>query len=86
MIGFYLKSVVIWMIIIECTFLLFKDAIGKRVGTNDTKKAGLIKQLRGLFVLAAIPIIRLIIVVALVYIATCKKEDFDEMMKKVNKE
>ena len=84
MLKFYLITVIIWMIIINCTVEIFKDAIKKKTGKADGEKANLFKRLRTLFVLSAVPIVRLIVVGVLIYIATCKQEDFDELMKKVN--
>lgn len=84
MFKIYLSSVVVWMIIIWATISIFKDGIKKKVGSNETKKASLFKRLNGLFVLAAIPFVRLIVVIVLIYIATCKQEDYDELMKKAN--
>lgn len=74
------------MIIIYSTIVIFRDALRKRMGINESKKVSLFKKLNGLFVLSAVPIIRLIFVIVVVYIVTCKKEDFDELMKKANKD
>lgn len=86
MLKFYLTTVIIYMIIISCTTEIFKEAIKKKIGKEDGKKASLFKRLSTLFVLSAVPIIRLIVVVVLIYIATCKQKDFDELMKKANEE
>ena len=72
MLKFYLTTVVIWMIILQSTFSLFGDAVRKKIGVNETKKAGLIKRLNILFVLAAVPIIRLILEIVFIYVAICK--------------
>lgn len=82
MLEIYLTSVIIWMIIIGCTVSIFKDAIKKKIKTDETKKSNLFKKLRGLFVLAAVPIVRLMVIIVIVYIATCKQEDYDKLMKK----
>lgn len=81
MLKFYLTTVVIWMIIIYCTAAIFQNGIAKKFKTNEEKKASLFKKLKGLFILAAIPIVRLLIVIVLIYIATCKQEDFDKLME-----
>lgn len=86
MLKLYLISVVIWMIIIGCTTSLFKEGIKKKLEKfelNKSKKS-LFSGLKALFILAAVPIVRLIIAIMLIYIATCKQEDFDELMKKVD--
>ena len=84
MLKFYLTTVIIYMIIINCTTEIFKEAIKKKTGKTDGKKASLFKRLNTLFVLAAVPVIRLIVVIVLIYVATCKQEDFDNLMKKTN--
>lgn len=89
MFKFYLTTVVIWMIIIYCTAAIFENAINKKLATlptyKENKKSSLFKKFRALFILAAVPIIRLIIVIVLIYIATCKQEDFDKLMESANK-
>ena len=80
---FYLTTVFIYMIIIFSIIALFKDALKKRLPKCD-KKSTWSRTLFTLFILSAVPILRLIIAVCLVYIATCKQEDFDELMKKAN--
>lgn len=89
MLKFYLTTVVIWMIIIYCTAAMFENAIDKKLATlptyKENKKSSLFKKFRALFILAAIPIVRLIIVIVLIYIAACKQEDFDKLMESVNK-
>ena len=84
MLKFYLTTVVIWMIIIESVTSIFSDAIKKKSKKEETKKANIFKRLGALFTLAAIPFFRLFVVIVIVYIATCKQEDFDEIMKKAN--
>lgn len=86
MLKFYLTTVVIWMIIIYCVVAIFQNGIAKKLKTNEEKKSGLFKKLKTLFVLAAIPIVRLFVVIVLIYIATCKQEDFDELMKRTNRD
>lgn len=89
MLKFYLISVVIWMIIIRCTMSLFKEAIKKKAEKliekgKGVQKLSLFGSFKTLFVLAAIPVVRLFMVIAFIYIATCSQEDFDELMKKVD--
>ena len=86
MIGFYLKSVVIWMIILECNFLFCRESLRKRFPVDKLKETSLITKLKGTLVIAAIPIVRLIIVIVVFFITFCNQEDFDEIMKKANKE
>lgn len=84
MLEFYLASIIIWMIIIESIIVLFKDGIKKKTNSKETKKASIFKRLSYLFVLSAVPILRLGIVIIIIYIATCKQEDFDKLMKKTD--
>ena len=84
MLEFYLASIIIWMIIIKSIIVLFKDGIKKKTNSKETKKASIFKRLSYLFVLAAVPILRLGIVIIIIYIATCKQEDFDKLMKKTD--
>ena len=91
MFKFYLTSVVIWMIITWCTVHIFKDKIKEKTDTinteiNKQRKVSLFDRLIFLFAISAIPIIRLIFVLVLVYIAICKQEDFDELIRKANGE
>ena len=85
MLKFYLVTVIIWMIIIYCIVAMFQDSIVKKLGAREGKKDSLFKKLKALFVLAAVPIVRLLVVIGIIYIAICKQEDFDELMKKANK-
>ena len=86
MFVFYLKSIIIWMIILECTFLLCKDPLKKRFPTAKVTKHNLITKLRASLTVAAIPIVRLIVVIMIFYITFCKQEDLDKMINKANKE
>ena len=84
MLKFYLATVIIWMIVIYCVVAIFQNGITKKLGTNKEEKASLFKKLKFLFILAAVPIVRLCMVIVIIYIATCKQEDFDELMKRTN--
>lgn len=85
MLKFYLVSVVICMIIIQCILSMFKDGLRQKIGIKETSKIGLFNRLKTLFVVSAVPVVRLFVVITLVYIATCKQEDFDKLINK-NKE
>lgn len=86
MLEFYLESVVVWWLIIKCAISLFGDKIKKKI--NETNQINQINEKNETkikpIVLAAIPIIRLAVVIVLIYISTCKQEDFNELMKKAN--
>ena len=85
MLKFYLVTVIIWMIIIYCVAALFKDEIAKKLGST-TAKASLFKQLKTLFILSAVPILRLIFVATMVYVVVCTQEDLDKLMEKTKKD
>lgn len=85
MLGFYLSTVVIWMIIIWCLMMVFKDRLKKKLVKKEEKKS-VVKTLGALFILSAIPIFRLLIAIAIVYMATCSQEEFDEFMNKNKQE
>lgn len=84
MLTFYLSTVVVWMIIIFCAIFMFKDklieksiAMGMKI---ESKKSGFFSSFGWLFVLAAIPVFRLIILIAVIYMAGCSQEEFEELM------
>jgi len=83
MLKFYLTTVIVWMIIINSITIIFKDALNKKIGVTKTNKAGFIQRTNTLFALSAIPIIRLGVAIIIIYIATCKQEDFDKLMETV---
>ena len=84
MLKTYLVSVVIYMIIINSTLTIFKDAIVKKYTIDETKRAKTSKRLSTLFACAAVPIVRFFVVVVIIYIAICKQEDFDKLMGRNN--
>lgn len=87
MLGFYLSNVVIWMIIIYSAVFLCKDKIREKMAASGVKseKSGFFGTLVLLFVLAAIPVIRLIILISIIYMAVCSQEEFEELMNKNKK-
>ena len=84
MLTFYLSTVVIWMIIIFCAIYICKDKIREKAIAMgiEGKKSGFFSTIGFLFVLAAIPVFRLIILIAIIYMAGCSQEDFEELMSK----
>ena len=89
MLKFYLTTVVIWMIIIYCTLFIFQDRLVKRgvLKKNVEKKFLSSKEtLFVLFVLAAVPIIRLLVPVGFATLALCPQEMYDEIMRETKEE
>lgn len=84
MIKFYLSTIIVWMIIIWSTVFIFKDKLKEKIGKKDVKKVSLFKGLVTLFAIASIPIIRLITLILILYIAGCKQEELDELLKRAN--
>ena len=81
MLEFYLTTVVIWMIIIASLLLMFGDAIKKKQA-NELKKTNVIKKIASLFVMSAVPVLRLVVAATIFYMAVCSQEDFDRLMNK----
>ena len=88
MLTFYLSTVVIWMIIIFCAIFMCKDKLSEKsiaMGMKiESKKSSFFSFCGLLFVMAAIPVFRLIILIAIIYMAGCSQEEFEELMSKSN--
>lgn len=82
MLKFYLSTVIIFMIILSCEKAIFIDAIRKNGWLDDVEKAKMGKW-QSLFVLSAVPVLRLFFVIFTLIMASNKKDDF---MKKMGKE
>lgn len=81
MLKFYLSSVIIYMIIMHAMLSMFKPAMKEKGWlSNETVKTN---RIAGLFILSAIPIVRLVIVVFIFYTATHTKEEFDKWQAEV---
>lgn len=88
MLGFYLTTVIIWMIVIYSIITIFKDAIKKKVALleqEEKPKKGVFARLGTLFVVSAVPILRVFIAIGFIYIAICTDEQFQELMDKAKK-
>ena len=80
MLESYLTSVIIYMIIIYCTCSILKDGIkAKGWTTNDNGKT----KLSSLFMLAAVPVLRVAVLIVIIYMFTYTKEDFEKWYKEV---
>lgn len=78
MLKIYLTSVVIYMIIIYCTCKIFENAIRSNGWISEKKKGG---KLGVLFTLSAVPLLRFIVVVLIVYMASNTKEEYEKWYK-----
>lgn len=82
MLKIYLSSILIWMIIIYCACFIFEKQVrenGWLTTENKSKDGGL----KTLFVLSAIPVVRLFVFIIILVMTTYTKEQFDEWYKKV---
>lgn len=82
MLEFYLSTVVIWMIIIFCLTFIFKESIKKNWYGQINKKKSIVSGFGALFAISAVPILRFLIVIMIVYMATHTKEEFEKFCKK----
>lgn len=84
MLSFYLSSVITFMIIIFCTVVLFSKNLLARYGKYLNSKSDFISSLISLFILSAIPIMRVVVVVGIIWLAICDKETYDEIIDKLD--
>lgn len=77
MLETYLSSVVIWMMIIFCACRIFANKIIKN-GWLDNENKKQQNWLFTLFVLSAVPILRVWIACMVIYMATVTREEFNE--------
>ena len=81
MLKAYLISVVIWMIIIYAMAAIFETAIKEKGWTKEKKdkKRGLLSSL---FLMAAVPVLRLFICICILVMATYTPGQIEEMKKR----
>lgn len=81
MLGFYIKSTIIYLIIYWALSKILKNSIENRkdINYNDYKKG----QGKGMYyTFCFIPIIRIIIIGVILFISFGSKESLDKLMKK----
>ena len=81
MLKAYFASIIIWMIIIYSVTTLFERRI-KDNGWAD-KRDGDINEWKALFILSAIPFIRLLVILCCVFMALYTKEQYNEYVEKI---
>ena len=81
MLKLYLSSVVIFMIIIYCVLQLARTKLIENGWVGSERKRGLTK-LWGLFVSAAVPLLRLVIIGVILYMTTITKADYQTIKEK----
>lgn len=82
MLGTYLASVIVFMIIIYSMASIFKSSIQDK-GWSSSNETAKTNKLTGLFMLAAVPILRVAVVVFIYYAATHTKADFEKWQAEV---
>ena len=81
MLSIYLSSVIICMIIMHAMLSMFKPAMKEKCWlSNETAKTN---KLVGLFILSAVPIVRVAIIAFIFYTATHTKEEFEKWQAEV---
>ena len=85
MLKFYLITVVIWMIIIYAMAAIFESSIKEKSWLKDkpNKKRGLLSSL---FLLAAVPVMRLFVCICILMMAVYTPEQLEEMKKRGNED
>lgn len=84
MLSFYLSSVITFMIIIFCTVVLFSKNLLARYDKYLNSKGDFVSSLISLFILSAIPIMRVVVVVGIIWLAICDKETYDKIIDKLD--
>lgn len=77
MLEMYLSSVIIWMIIIFCICCIFAHKINEN-GWLDNANKKHPNRLFALFIVSAVPILRLFIAGAIIYMTTVTKKEFND--------
>lgn len=91
MLKFYISSVIIYIIIIFAVVTLFKDLFDKNcmyiggVTSEIPKKGSVVKRLKYLIILSAVPIVRTFVVILVVWISFAKKETLDKFKEAATK-
>lgn len=79
MLKIYLSSIVIWMIIIYCAVKICGPKIAENGWLESSKHT--MGKWTALFVLSAIPLLRLIVLSVLFYMAIYTKEQYEKTQK-----
>lgn len=80
MLEIYLSSVIIYMIIIYCVTKLSKPYLIAN-GWHNTNVKKTNSVLCSLFIIAAVPLIRLFVIGGILYMTTITKEDYERIKK-----
>ena len=80
MLKLYFTSIIIWMIINYSTIKMFANKIIEN-GWCDGAKTPTMSKLTALFVMSAVPILRVLTWCGILYISFTTKDEFDEWQK-----
>lgn len=83
MFGMYLSSVFVYMIIIYCTCSICKSSIRDKGWSFSSSETAKTNKWVGLFMLSAVPIVRVAVIVFIVYAATHTKEELEKWQAEV---
>ena len=81
MLQFYFSSVFIYMIIINCVAIILKPKLIDNGWIDPNKHAPFLRRVTNLFVLSAVPVLRLLIISGMLYMTTITKEEFEHGRK-----
>jgi hypothetical protein len=87
MLKIYLSSVIAWMIIIYCVSAILESKLRDNgwIGIDKIQKTKMSK-LKSLFILSAVPILRLLVVGGVVCMATITKEEYEKVKADLHEE
>lgn len=74
------------MIIIFCTITLFSKNLLARYSKYLNSESNFVSSLISLFILSAVPILRVVVVIGIILLATCDKETYDEIIAKLDED
>ena len=83
MIKFYLQSVLIFMIIIYSMLQICKEKIKANGWKSEEQQHN--NKWSGLFVLSAVPVLRVLVIVVVLMMAVYTKEQFDAKLEELKK-
>lgn len=79
MFKFYIGTVICWMIIIWCSIRLCKDKIIENGWLNNARKLDM-TPFGALFCVSAIPFLRFLVFIVVIYMACVSKDDHEKGM------
>ena len=84
MLQAYLVSICIWMIIIFCAAVLFAETIKQKGWIDSGEHAGFFDMWFKLFCMSAVPLLRIVFLLTIIFMSAVSKEEYEEMKKKID--